>query len=117
MIKVIPLVTGLVSANALSQLFFNNDLRQFFTGTTGDGSQHFTFRELFLGAGGGNYGIGNSSKSFGELVKMNVAEGWMTAAGTLIVAKALPKVISKVGINRQFNQLSKSIGLGSIVQL
>ena len=117
MIKAIPIVAGVVSANALTQLFFNNNLRDFFTGTSGDGSQHFTFRELFMGAGGGNYGIGGGTESFGTYVKQNIADGWMTAAGTLILVKALPKVIQKVGITREANKLSKAVGLGTIVQL
>ena len=117
MIKAIPIVAGVVSANALTQLFFNNNLRQFFTGTSGDGSQHFTLRELFGAGGISNYGIGGGGKSFGEYVKQNIADGWMTAAGTLILAKAVPKIIQKVGITREANKLSKAVGLGTIVQL
>jgi len=117
MIKAIPIVAGVVSANALTQLFFKNNLRDFFTVKSGDGSQHFTFRELFSLGGISNYGIGGGSKTFGEYVKDNIADGWMTAAGTLILVKALPKVIQKVGITREANKLSKAVGLGTIVQL
>ena len=116
MIKVIPAVVGLVSASALTQLFFNNNLKDFLVNTTGDGSSRITMRELFNLQGITNYGIGGS-KSLTEYVKGNIANNWMSTATVLIGAKAIPKIISKVGVTREANKLSKSIGLGSIVQL
>jgi len=117
MIKVIPAVAGLVSASALTQLFFNNNLRDFLVNTSGDGSSRITLRELFNMGGITNYGIGGGSKTLGQYVQDNIANNWMMTAGVLIGAKAIPKIITKVGITRQANQLSKAIGLGSIVQL
>jgi len=115
MIKVIPAVAGLISASALTSLFFNNNLKDFLMNTTGDGSSRITMRELL--GNYANYGIGGGSKSLGEYIKDNVMNNWVTAAGTLVAAKAIPKIVQKVGITSQANKLSKSIGLGSIVQL
>lgn len=117
MIKVIPAVAGLVSASALTQLFFNNNLKDFLVNTTGDGSSRITLRELFNLGGITNYGIGGGSKTFSQYVQANIANNWMMTAGVLIGAKAIPKIISKVGVTREANKLSKAIGLGSIVQL
>jgi hypothetical protein len=117
MIKVIPAVAGLVSASALTSMFFGNNLRDFLVNTSGDGSQRITLRELFNLGGITNYGIGGGTLKIGQYVRKNIEANWMMAAGTLIAAKAVPKIMTKVGITRQANQLSKSIGLGSIVQL
>lgn len=116
MIRVIPLVTGLVSANALTQLFFNLNLKTFLTSEHGGGSAFITLRELFNLGDITNYGIGGNT-TISKYIQDNVAENWMNTAAILIGAKALPKIISKIGITRQANQLSKSIGLGSIIQL
>jgi len=117
MIKVIPAVAGLVSASALTQLFFNNNLKDFLVNTSGDGSSKITLRELFNLGGITNYGIGGGSKTFAEYVQTNIADNWMMTAGILIGAKAIPKIIQKVGVTREANKFSKAIGLGSIIQL
>lgn len=116
MIKIIPLATGLVSASALTQLFFNLNLKTFLMSETGGGSAFITLRELFNMGGITNYGIGGGVTLL-KKVQDNVANNWMSTSAVLIGAKALPKIISKIGITRQANQLSKSIGLGSIIQL
>jgi hypothetical protein len=117
MIKVIPAVAGLVSASALTTLFFNNNLRDFLTNRSGDGSSKITLRELLNVDGITNFGIGKGGSTFGEYVGRNIADNWMMTAGTLIAVKAVPKIIQKVGITREANKVSKAIGLGSIVQL
>ena len=117
MLKVLPAVTGIVSASALTQMFFNNNLKDFLTNTTRDGSSRITLREL-LGIGGiENYGIGAGSKTIREYISNNISNNWVNSAGMLIAAKAVPKIMSKVGVTREANKLSKAIGLGSIVQL
>ena len=83
--------------------------------TTGDGSSRITLRELL--GNYDNFGIGGSTKSIGVIIKENVMNNWPASAGTLVAAKAIPKIVRSVGITSQANKLSKSIGLGSIVQL
>jgi hypothetical protein len=117
MIKVIPLVASVVSINALSELFFNNNIKDFIVNTTGDGGSKITFRELFNLGGITDYGTKVSGSKLSDLVSANISDGWWMAALTLMGAKALPKIITKIGITRQVNTLSKSAGLGSIVQL
>ena len=117
MIKVVPAVAGLVSASALTQLLFNVDLREFLTVNTGNNSGNITLREL-LGVGGiTNYGIGGGTLSVSEYIKRNIVDNWMTTAGTLILAKVVPKVLSKTGVTRSANKLSKAVGMESIVQM
>ena len=117
MIKVIPAVAGIASASALTTLLFNVDIKEFLTVRTGNNSGNITLRELLNVSGVTNYGIGGGKGTLGEYVKDNIANNWMTAATVLIGAKAIPKIMSKVGVTREANKLSKSIGLGSIIQL
>jgi len=84
-------------------------------GTTGDNARNYTLREL-LGVYP-NLGQGSYTGGMGANVQLNMRENWMQAAGTLIAAKAIPKIIQKVGVTREANKFSKAIGLGTIVQL
>ena len=117
MIKVVPAISGLVSASALTSMFFGNNMRDFLVNTTGDGSQSITLRELLGWDGITNYGIGGGGQSIGEYIKRNISDNWMNSAGALILAKAIPKVLSKTGVTRGANKLSKAIGMESIVQM
>ena len=117
MIRVIPAIAGIVSASALTTLLFNTDIREFLTVRTGNNSGNITLKELFNVSGVTNYGIGGGTGTISTYIKDNIANNWLMAAGTLIAAKAVPKVMGKIGITRQANQLVKSLGLGSIVQL
>ena len=117
MIKVVPAIAGLASASALTSMLFGNNLREFLVNTSGDGSQRITLREL-LGVGGiTNYGIGGGGQEIGEYIRRNIADNWMNSVGVLILAKALPKVLSKTGVTRGANKLSKAVGMESIVQM
>ena len=117
MIKVIPAVAGIVSASALTSMMFNNNLQELFKSRTGDGSSRLTFRELFNLDGVTGHGIRGTSLNISDIIRQNIANNWMSAATVLIGAKAIPKIMSKVGVTREANKLSKSIGLGSIIQL
>jgi hypothetical protein len=117
MIKVIPIVAALVSANALTHTFFNINIKDFITVKEGLGKQAITFRELFNLGGITDYGSQVSGSSLNDLIMENISNNWMSGAGTLIAAKAVPKMLQKVGLTRQANQLSKSLGLGTVVQL
>ncbi len=117
MIKVIPAVAGIASASALTTLLFNVDIKEFLTVRTGNNSGNITLRELLNVSGVTNYGIGGGKGTLGQYVKDNIANNWMMAAGTLVAVKAVPKLMSKVGVTRNANQVVKSLGLGSIIQL
>jgi len=119
MIKVIPAVAGLVSASALTSLLFDVNLKDFLTVRSGNNSGRITLRELFNLDGITNYGIGPGADRLDIVgyIRQNIANNWLMAGGILIGAKAIPKIIQKVGVTREANKFSKAIGLGSIIQL
>lgn len=117
MVRIIPAVAGIVSASALTTLLFNTDIKEFLTVRTGNNSGNITLKELLNVSGVTNYGIGGGTGTLGTYIKDNIANNWVMVAGTLVAVKAVPKVMRTIGITRQANQLVKSLGLGSIVQL
>ena len=132
MIKVGPMVSGLLAADAGTKLFFGTNLKEFLIGGLGNQpnpqaggtySQAITLPELFgyvtsnVATGGvGNYGIVAGS-NLGEMVMMNVQQNFLSSAMQFGVSAALPKIMTKTGITRNTNKLLKSFGLSGVIQL
>jgi len=132
MIKVIPMLSGVLGADAATKMFFGTNLKDFLVGglggipnpqSGGTYSQAITLPELFgyvtsnVNTGGvGNYGIVSGS-NLGQMIMANVQQNFLGSAVQFGVAAAIPKILTKTGVSRNANKLLKGFGLDGVVQL
>lgn len=130
MIKVVPILSGLLSADAGTKMFFGTNLKEFLIGGLGNQpdpmsggtyGQAITLPELFgyvTTNQGGQYGIHPAdTRNLGNMIMANVQENFLGSAMQFGVAAAIPKILTKTGVSRNANKLLKGFGLDGVVQL
>jgi len=134
MVKVIPILSGVLSADAATKLFFGVNVKEFLIGGLGnqpnpqaDGpygmsyGQAITLPELFgyvTTNQGGAFGIHPSdTRGLAGMIMDNVQTNFIGSALQFGAAAAIPKILTKTGVTRNANKLLKGFGLGSVVQL
>lgn len=132
MVKILPAVSGLLSADAATKLFFGTNLKEFMIGGLGGQpnpragnpatfSQAITLPELFgyvTTNQGVNFGISTAdSRGLGGIILSNVQENFIPSAMQFAAAAAIPKLLTKTGVKRNANNLLKGFGLNTIVQM
>jgi hypothetical protein len=130
MIKVAPMVSGLLAADAGTKLFFGTNLKEFLIGGLGQQpnpqaggtfGQAITLPELFgyvTTNQGGQYGIHpQDTRNLGDMIMTNIQQNFLSSAMQFGVSAALPKIMTKTGITRNTNKLLKGFGLSGVVQL
>jgi len=133
MIKVLPILSGLLSADAATKMFFGTNIKEFLIGglgqqgnpyvsTAGGGtsfSQAITLPELF------GYVTSNLGSPMGiappntlpSMIMANMQQNIIPSALQFGAAAAIPKILTKTGVSRNANKLLKGFGLGGVVQL
>ena len=128
MIKIMPLVSGFIGANAVTNGLFSVNAWEFLTDgfltpkTAASGSDNITLHELinapFAGirqGGGWETGEDWDRSTLMGMMRWNVQNNGVKMIGGLVLAAALPKVTSKLGLNRNANKIFKSVGLNKLV--
>lgn len=129
MIKVLPVLSGGLAADASTKLFFGVGLKEFFTGTdmqgqpaTSGGSygQAITLPELFgnvVANPGTPYGLGPNFESLPQAMMANIRQNFIPAGLQFAASAAIPKILTKTKVKLNANKLLKNFGLGGVVQL
>ena len=132
MVKILPALSGLLSADAATKLFFGTNLKEFMIGGLGGQanpragnpatfSQAITLPELFgyvTTNQGVNFGISNQDpRGLSGIIFSNVQENFIPSAMQFAAAAAIPKLLTKTGVKRNANNLLKGFGLNTIVQM
>ena len=140
MLKIIPVVSGLLSADATTKMFFGVNIKDFFAAGWSDQSnvraggtfsQAITLSEL-VGVVTSNQGSDGSMPAYGispgfsgaggrgglaGAIGQNMRENFIGSGLQFAVAAALPKIMTKTGVTRNANKLLKGFGLSGVVQL
>lgn len=130
LIKVSPVISGIIGAAAVTNGLFNigpvdfltNGFLKPYMGTPArDDSNVISLYELFqLGINPGHSGISQVSgwgkaSTLPGMMMYNVQQNGMQMIGGLALAAAIPKIMSKTGLNRNANKLLRATGLGGLV--
>jgi hypothetical protein len=128
MIRIMPLVSGIIGANAVTNGLFSVNAYEFLTDgfltpkSASDGSDNITLHELinapFAGisqTSGWQTGKDWDRSTLMGMMRWNVQNNGMQMLGGLVLAAALPKVTSKLGLNRNANKAFKALGLNKVV--
>jgi hypothetical protein len=134
MVKVLPVVSGLLSADAATKMFFGTNIKEFLIGGLGnqpnpqaDGpygpsyGQAITLPELFgyvTTNQGGAFGIHPSdTRGLAGMIMDNVQTNFIPSALQFAAAAAIPKILTKTGVKRNANNLLKGFGLNTVIQM
>tara|TARA_Y100000401_G_C8266121_1_gene195869 strand:+ start:392 stop:784 length:393 start_codon:yes stop_codon:yes gene_type:complete len=130
MIKVLPVVSGLLSADAATKMFFGTNIKEFLIGGLGNQpnpqaggtyGQAITLPELFgyvTTNQGGQFGIHPAdTRGLGGMIMDNVQMNFIPSALQFAAAAAIPKILTKTGVKRNANNLLKGFGLNTVVQM
>lgn len=130
MVKILPILSGGLSADAATKMFFGVGLKDFLIGGLGNNpnpqaggtyGQAITLPELFgyvTTNQGGQFGIHpNDPRGLGGMIMANVQENFIPSAMQFAAAAAIPKILTKTGVKRNANNLLKGFGLNTVVQM
>lgn len=130
MVKVLPVVSGLLSADAATKMFFGVNIKEFLVGGLGNQpnpqsggtyGQAITLPELFgyvTTNQGGQFGIHpQDTRGLGGMIMDNMQQNFIPSALQFAASAAIPKILTKTGVVRNTNKLLKGFGLNTVVQL
>ena len=139
-VKLIPLAASYISASAITQMAFKNNLWTFLTmewgGTgRGPGSTGAGFSEANTGQGYNRFTLAEIVKSYSGQQKMsdmirpnqtfggeiwdNIQSEWFMGGLQLAIGASMPKVLNKLPGRpvQKVNKILKQIGIGDVVKL
>jgi len=123
MVRLVPAVVGVISAGAITKTLFDTNLQTFLFGRPGpslsaEGSYQISLQELlFHKTAGASQSSFDAVGGLGGIMARNMRVNWMSAVPILIGTVAVPKIISKMGINRNINKSIKALGMGGLFQM
>jgi len=122
-VRVVKVATQAATLDAITRTLFNTNLYQFVSGVTAkgyrpgsDGSYTLTLPELLGKGAGGVGGTFASGITLSHVLKTNLTNNALEGLGYLIAVRGGVKVLQKMGVFRDLNQVNRMLGINDIAR-